>query len=269
MRREFFAEFLGTFVLMVFGLGVNAQVFLGDETFGNFFSVNLGWGVAVMLGVYTAGRITGGHLNPAVTIAMFVRGSLGISKVAPYIAAQFLAAFVASAVVFGVYSEQLAAYESSLQIPDGVAHHVETSGIFATYPRKYDNGVQLSNTTGLIDQVLGTAMLLLCVCAISDDRNLAPRSNLGPLVVGSVVLMVGMSFGSNCGYAINPARDLGPRMFTAVAGWGGAVFSTPNGFWWLAPVVGPIVGGIAGVVAYDQLLTRWRPQDEADEEVKA
>lgn len=262
MRREFCAEFLGTFVLMTFGLGVNAQVFLGADSFGTFFNVNLGWGVAVMLGVYTAGRVTGGHLNPAVTIAMFVRGSLGKSQVLPYVAAQMLAAIVASAVVFGVYSEQLAAYEQTLEIPEGVAHHVETSGIFATYPRKYKSGEQISNTTGLIDQVLGTAMLLLCVCAISDDKNMAPASNMGPLVVGSVVLMVGMSFGSNCGYAINPARDLGPRLFTAVAGWGGAVFSTPNGYWWLAPVVGPIVGGIVGVVAYDQLLTRWHPKDE-------
>ena len=268
MRREFFSELLGTFVLMLFGLGVNAQVTLGDSQFGDFFSINVGWGIAVTLGVYAAG-VTGGHLNPAVTIAMFVRGAISSSRVLPYIGAQLLGALLASALVFGVYSEQLGKHEAALlgsqaSVQGEAGHLIETAGIWATYPREYKNGARLSNMTGLIDQVVGTAILLLCVCALTDQRNLAPQSNLAPLLVGSIVLMIGMSFGSNCGYAINPARDFGPRLFTAMAGWGGAVFATPNQLWWLVPIIGPIVGGIVGVLAYDQLITRWHPESSED-----
>ena len=199
-RREINAEFLGTFTLMVFGLGVNAQVTLGDGQFGDWLSINIGWGLAVTLGVYVSGGITGGHINPAVTLAMWARGRLPRGKVAPFMLAQFAGAFVASALVFVVYYEALAAYE-----PPGetARFSMDTAGIYGTYPSELKNGERLSLLGGFIDQVAGTALLLMCVFAIGDAKNIGPKSNLGPVVVGMVVFMIGMSFGSNAGYWIN------------------------------------------------------------------
>ena len=284
-KKEFFAEFLGTLVLMVFGLAVNAQVNLGDQQYGTYLSINLGWGLAVVFGVYVAGGVTGAHINPAVTIAMACRRALPWNRVVPFIAAQMLGAFVASAIVYGVYYEQIQNIEAveaagsevfrgddgprqAGKSSDKASHHtMATAGIFGTYPRSFSNldPETISNWTGLLDQIVGTAILLLVICAVGDGRNLAPQSNIGPMVVGALVLMIGLSFGSNCGYAINPARDLSPRLFTYVAGWGSQVFKDPNTLWYLVPVVGPIIGGILGVVTYDQLISRFHESEPESE----
>ena len=301
--RDMSAEFLGTMVLMLFGLGVNAQVTLGKVTvplsegdlgryvgkitefqYGDYLSINFGWGVGVMLAVYVAGGVTGAHINPAVTIAMACRRALPWNRVVPFIAAQMLGAFVASAIVYGVYYEQIQNLEAVEAAASGIFAGVDspghqgnssdivsqytmaTAGIFGTYPRSFSNldPETISNWTGLLDQIVGTAILLLVICAIGDARNLAPKSNIGPMVVGALVLMIGLSFGSNCGYAINPARDLSPRLFTYMAGWGSQVFKDPNTLWYLVPVVGPIIGGIIGVVTYDQLISRFHESESDD-----
>ncbi len=230
-----------------------------------------------MLAVYVAGGVTGAHINPAVTIAMACRRAIPWKSVAPFIAAQMLGAFIASAIVYGVYYEQIQnaeAIEAAWSIAGGgvespqyqgissdkASHHtMATAGIFGTYPRSFSSlpPTTISNWTGLLDQIVGTAILLLVICAVGDVRNLAPQSNIGPMVVGALVLMIGLSFGSNCGYAINPARDLSPRLFTYVAGWGSQVFKDPNTLWYLVPVAGPIIGGILGVVTYDQMISRF------------
>ena len=128
-----------------------------------------------------------------------------------------------------------------------------TAGVFATYPQAF-----LSTFPGgLIDQIVGTALLLLLIFAISDTKNLAPDPKFAPVVIGLIVTVIGMTFGFNAGYAINPARDLGPRLFTAVAGWGGEVFRAGNGWWWV-PIAGPLIGGVVGGVAYDLLVTNLR-----------
>jgi len=261
--REFWAEFLGTFVLMVFGLGVNASVFLGNGDAGDFFSINAGWGLAVIMGVYMAGGITGAHLNPAVTLAMAVSGRCTWDRVPRYITAQMLGAFVAAALIYLLYFEAIDKVTLNtpvLNVADRV-HSIETSGIWVTYPRKI--GFQQLSTipTGLVDQIVGTFMLVLCVCALGDSKNMSPQSNLGPLAVGAIVFMIGMAIGFNTGYAINPARDLGPRLFLFVAGWGTKLFTSPDAIWWMVPVIGPCIGGCLGAVVYDQLITRFHPAD--------
>ena len=296
--KEISAEFLGTLVLMVFGLGVNAQVTVGKVTtligeasftsfaYGDYLTLNFGWGVAVMLGVYVAGGITGAHLNPAVSVAMAFRKKLAWTKVPAYIAAQVIAAIVASGIVYLVYFEQIeyveqaaqaqaiknaqalpvvteAGLEIQVEIKDG-RRTMESAGIFATYPREFDDNNRVTNWTGLLDQFVGTALLLLVICAVVDKKNAGPDESLAPIAIGAIVLMIGMGFGANCGYAINPARDFGPRLFTFLAGWGPMVFLEPDNFWYLVPIIGPVLGGVAGVAAYDQLITRFY-SDEEDE----
>jgi MIP family channel proteins len=259
MVRELAAEFLGTFVLILFGVAVVAQVVLSGNQNGEYLSINLGWGMAVTMAVYVAGGVSGAHLNPAVTVALAVHRGFEWRKVLPYIVAQLAGAFVASAVVYLTYHEALQAFDGGVrQIPGAGVEHA-TAGIWATYPA----GFLSTFPGGVIDQVVGTAMLVLMIFALSDEKNLPPKMNLAPLLVGAVVFLIGMTFGFNSGYAINPARDFGPRVFTAIAGWGGDVFTAGNHWWWV-PIIGPLVGGVLGGWIYDIFITHRHPDDVAE-----
>jgi MIP family channel proteins len=246
--REVAAEFLGTFVLICFGVGVVAQVVLGAGDTGQYLSINLGWALGVTLGCYIAGGISGAHLNPAVTLALAVLRGFPPRKVIPYILAQFAGAFAASAVVYLTYYDALNVFDPERTL--------KTAGIWSTYPQDY-----LSNVPGgLVDQIVGTALLMMAVFAIGDQRNMKLPAPFGPLLVGLTVLAIGMTYGLNAGYAINPARDLGPRLFTYLAGWGAPVFQAHDHWWWV-PVVGPCIGAIVGGLLYDLLIT-WRYEPE-------
>jgi MIP family channel proteins len=241
--REVLAEFFGTFILIVFGVGVVAQVVLSRQTAGNYLSINLGWGLAVTMGCYVSAGVTGAHLNPAVTLALAVHRRFPWSKVLPYAIAQVAGAFVASAVVYITYREALTAFDGGVRQvlgPQG------TAGIWATYPQPFLSVFP----GGFVDQVVGTALLLGVILGITDTRNSPAPAGLAPLIVGLLVVVIGMTFGFNAGYAINPARDFGPRLFTAVAGWGGGVFTAANNWWWV-PVVAPLIGGTIGGWTYD------------------
>jgi MIP family channel proteins len=248
LKQELMAEFLGTFILIVFGVGVVAQVILSGGRSGSYLSINLGWGLGVAMGIYVAGGVTGAHLNPAVTLALAMRRDFAWVKVLPYSLAQIAGAFVASAVVFLAYLEAFNAFDNGARMVNG---DKATAGIFATYPQPF-----LSTFGGLIDQIVGTALLVLLILAITDARNIAPSGNVAPLVIGLVVTAIGMTFGFNSGYAINPARDLGPRLFTLVGGWGPQVFSAANHWFWV-PIIGPLLGGILGAFAYDSLVGKY------------
>ncbi len=236
------AEFLGTFVLIAFGVGVVAQGVLSANANGSYLAINLAWGIAVMLGVFVAGGVSGAHLNPAVTVALAVHRGLPWGKVAPYVAAQTLGAFAGAALVFLTYREAFTAFDTGVR---QIAGAQGTAGIFATYPQPF-----LSIAGGFVDQVVGTMLLMAGVLAVTDQRNTAPPAWLTGPLVGALVLAIGVAFGFNAGYAINPARDLGPRLFTAVGGWGPGVFTAGGGWWWV-PVVAPCVGAILGAFLYD------------------
>jgi MIP family channel proteins len=239
---------------MVFGLGANAQYVLGGGEFGGYLALNFSWGLAVTMGVYTCAGISGAHINPAVTLALAVHRRFPWRKVLPYCSAQFAGAFVASVVVYFVYAEALHDFDNGIRQISG---NQGTAGIWGTYPSEY-----LSTFPGgFLDQMIATALLVAMLFALADDRNIVPKSNLGPVIVGGVVLLIGMSFGLNAGYAINPARDFSPRLFTAIAGWGLDVFSVNDNWWWV-PVVGPCVGAVLGGFIYDRLISDHHPADE-------
>ncbi len=243
LTRELLAEFLGTFVLIVFGVGVVAQVVLSKQTAGTTLSINIAWGLAVTMGCYIAAGVSGGHLNPAVTLALAVHRQFPWRKVLPYSLAQFAGAFVASVVVFVTYHEALAAFDGGVRQVLGAQG---TAGIWATYPQPF-----LSTFPGgVIDQVVGTALLVGGIFGITDSRNSPAPAGVAPVIVGLLVLLIGASFGFNAGYAINPARDFGPRLFTFVAGWGSEVFSAGNSWWWV-PIVAPCLGAVLGGWIYD------------------
>ncbi|MFE5813227.1 MIP/aquaporin family protein [Streptomyces sp. NPDC056479] len=262
---ECIAEFLGTFVLISFGCGVVAMAVAalpgsgrtaGPTTFflgaGDWLLITWGWAMAVVLGIYVAGGVSGAHLNPAVTLAFAVRRKFPWARVVPYWASQVLGALAGAALVYGVYHDAINTFDDVMKGPKTNGHTLATFSIFATFPAPYFNG---GIWGPLIDQMVGTAFLVMLVVAIIDLRNTAVKANLGPLVIGFVVAAIGMSFGANAGYAINPARDFGPRLFTWMAGWQDLAFpgSLPgafSGYWWI-PIVGPLVGGVIGVLVYD------------------
>jgi len=255
LLREVLAECLGTFILIVFGVAVVAQVVLSKQTAGSYLSINIAWGLAVTMGCYVSAGVTGAHLNPAVTLALAAHRRFPWAKVAPYAAAQLAGAFLASAVVYATYHEALTAFDGGVRQvlgPQG------TAGIWATYPQPF-----LSIFPGgVVDQIVGTALLVGVIFAITDERNSPAPAGLAPVVVGMLVVLIGATFGFNSGYAINPARDFGPRLFTAMAGWGGEVFRAANGWWWV-PIVAPCIGGVLGGWVYDAFVGKHLPSRPA------
>jgi glycerol uptake facilitator protein len=191
-----------------------------------------------------------------VTLAFAVRRKFAWAKVLPYMAAQVIGAFVGAALVFLVYFNAIDAFNIANHSPRSGGNALATYSIFATFPASYFHG---GYAGPLIDQIVGTAFLLIFVVALIDLRNTAVGSNLAPLAIGLAVAAIGMSYGANAGYAINPARDFGPRLFAYFAGWGkvalpgtynnGAGFAFSNYFW--IPIVGPLIGGVIGVLLYD------------------
>ncbi|MFJ9663566.1 MIP/aquaporin family protein [Streptomyces sp. NPDC101219] len=258
---EMVAEFLGTFVLILFGLGSVAVAVVGLPGSGrqavdfgpaNWLIIAWGWGLAVVFGVYVAGGISGAHLNPAVTLGFAVRKDFAWNKVPAYWLAQVFGAFVAAALVYASYRWAIDAANADAGIPRDES--LATYSIFATFPAEYFGN---SWWGPLLDQIIGTGMLLMLICAVIDTRNTAPMANLGPFIIGLIVVAIGLTFGTNAGYAINPARDFGPRLFTFFEGWGDialpGTFGWFSGYWWI-PIVGPLIGGVIGVLVYDWLI---------------
>ena len=249
LTGELLAEFVGTLVLMMLGTGVVAMVVLfgkgvpAEIVNGGFTNITLAWGLAVTMGIMIAGKISGAHLNPAVTITLAAFRGFPWSKVAPYCAAQLAAAFAAAALVFLNFRPAFAKFDPALE---------KTVGVFTTFPAFPE-----SLMPGFIDQVIGTALLLLLIFAITDDRN-QPSGPLTPLLVGLVVVAIGMAFGGIHGYAINPARDFGPRLFTALAGFRNNGLTDGSGVF-IVPIVGPIIGGLLGGALYDKLIRPYLP----------
>jgi glycerol uptake facilitator protein len=256
---ELVSEFLGTFILVLIGDGVVAMVVaLGS---GTWETITWAWGLAVVMGVYVAGGLSGAHINPAVTIALATRGKFAWNKVVPYIGAQLVGAFAAAAVLLINYNPAITAFEKAHNIVrSSAAGTPGTAGIFSTFPNAAA-GVGWGNA--LFDQILGTALLVAVLFAIIDKRNQPVQSNLAPVVIGLLVVAIGMAIGGNAGYAINPARDLGPRLLTAFGGWGANPFTYTADFfgvalpYFLVPIIGPIIGGVVGAYVYDYGINRY------------
>jgi glycerol uptake facilitator protein len=242
--EAYLGEFIGTMILIILGDGVVAGVLLRNSKAENsgWIVITFGWGMAVAIAVYCVFQFSTAHINPAVTIALAVAGLFPWADVVPYIIAQFLGAFVGAVIVWLAY----------------LPHWRETAdpglklGVFCTAPAIYNT------PANLVTEIVGTFMLLFGISGIAANSASAGPAvanvvgiGLNPLLVGLLVLGIGLSLGGPTGYAINPARDLGPRIAHAVLpieGKGGNDW----GYSWI-PVVGPIIGGILGALAFKYL----------------
>jgi len=260
---ELVAEFLGTFIIIAFGDGVVAMAVAALNQSGrgaaNFLSnadwllIAWGWGFAVAFAVWVAGGVSGAHLNPAVTLGLALRRGFEWRKVPSYWAAQVLGAFVGAALVYLNYRFAIGSFEHANHITRGAANSVPTYSIFATFPAKYFH----TWVGPFVDQVIGTAFLVGFIFAVTDEFNAPVKGNLAPIIIGFIVVAVGMSYGANAGYAINPARDFGPRIFAWLQGWKEIAmpgnYGNVNAYFWI-PIIGPLVGAAVGSVIYDVLI---------------
>ncbi|XP_047380739.1 aquaporin-7 isoform X1 [Sciurus carolinensis] len=241
MVREFLAEFMSTYVMMVFGLGSVAHMVLGGKNFGSFLSVNLGFGFGVTMGIHVAGNISGAHMNAAVTFATCALGRMPWKKFPVYVLGQFLGSFMAAVTIYGLFYSTIIHYSGNLLTVTGPT---ATAGIFATYLPEH-----MMLWRGFLDEMFVTGMLQLCLFAITDKDNNPALQGTEALVVGILIVTIGASLGMNTGYAMNPSRDLPPRFFTFIAGWGKQVFSAGDNWWWV-PVVAPLLGAYLGGIIY-------------------
>jgi glycerol uptake facilitator protein len=260
---ELVAEFLGTAIIIVFGDGVVAMVVAalnqsgrGPKPFvaqADWLLIAWGWGFAVCFAVYVAGGVSGAHLNPAVTVALALRRGFEWTKVPTYIAAQVLGAFAGAALVYFNYHYAIASFESANHITRGTSGSVPTYSIFATFPAGYFH----SWFGPFADQVIGAGFLVFFIFAVTDEFNSPPEGNLAPLIVGFIVVAIGLSLGANAGYAINPARDFGPRILAWIEGWKKIAFpgdyGNVNTYFWI-PIIGPVVGASIAAYLYDFLI---------------
>jgi glycerol uptake facilitator len=257
---ELWAEFFGCFILISFGDGVVAMLWalVGSgrssagplQSSGDWLLITWGWALAVCFAVYVSGGVSGAHINPAISLGAAIRKQLPWGKVPSYWAAQVLGCFVGAALVFLVYNQAINHFDQVNHIIKGQPASVATYSTFATFPAPYFGSVW----GPLIDQIVGTFFLALFVWAVTDEFNLPVGSNMGPFIIGMIVMAVGISFGANAGYAINPARDFGPRIFAWIAGWGrvampGDYLHISNYFW--VPIVGPLIGASIASWFYD------------------
>lgn len=256
MFGSLIGEVFGTFILILLGDGVVANVGLAPRLAGtayNWNTITIGWAFAVIVAVYVSAGVSGAHINPAVTIALALKRGFPWARVAPYIIAQMVGAFLGAAAVYLAYGDGLRA----AGLPN-----VWCTGPGSVFGQAFWGGSSATNTgsysflDAFFTEVLGTAVLLWGVLASGNSKNTGLMHNLGPFLVGGTVLAVGLSLGGPSGYAINPARDLGPRLFGLVSGTQN-LFST--GYWWI-PIVGPIVGAVIGVFLYDWLVTPFLPK---------
>jgi glycerol uptake facilitator protein len=235
VAEKFLAEVLGTGALILLGDGVVAGVLLSRSKAQNsgWIVITWGWGIGVMVAVYAVGQFSGAHLNPAVTVGLWINGNIDAGDVPKYFVGEFLGAMIGAALVFFAYYQHFAQTEDpGLKL-----------AVFSTGPA-------IRNTFwNLTTEIIGTMILVVGILGIVDPGNKGVgTAQLGGLLVGLLVLVIGLSLGGPTGYAINPARDLGPRIMHAILPIPGKGPSDWAYAW--IPVVGPLLGGALGAVIY-------------------
>lgn len=229
-------EFIGTFVLVLLGCGVVACVSLRKSKGegAGWVVVTLAWGLAVMCGVLIAGPYTGAHLNPAVTLGLAAAGKFPWEYVLPYIVSQIAGGILGAVIVYVFYKDHF----------DATAEAETKIGVFATIPaiKNYRRN--------MICEIVGTFILVLVILFMGDKENSSEvgLGSVGALPVALLVVVIGMSLGGTTGYAINPARDLGPRIAHAILPIKGKGSSQWSYSW--VPIVGPLLGGVLAALLY-------------------
>ncbi len=254
LRTAFLGELVGTFIIVFFGCGVvAASVTTGAQS--GVFQVAIVWGIGVALAIYSTAALSGAHLNPAVTISLAVHQRFPLARVVPYLLAQVAGAFAAAAVVYFFFADALSLHEAANGLTRGLPGSEGSAMVFGEF---FPNpgGKALTEAKAIVThlrafgiEVIATAVLMVVILAVTDERNKERPAQHAPVLIGLTVTLLISICGPLTMACFNPARDLGPRLFSSVAGWGSVPF-TANGIGWLtvyilAPILGAVLGGFA------------------------
>ena len=250
---QLISEAMAMFIIIAFGDSVAAMYTLYSPSPYQqaYWGVCIAWGLAVAIAIYTTGSVSGCHGNPAVTLALAVYRGFSWRKVVPYCAAQVAGAFAGAGVVLLLFGPVLDHFNlaSHLTRADGGG-----AGVFFTHP-----GLAITPMHAFGDEIVLTAFLIFGIFAITEQYNeMAPGANAGALMIGFLVALIGASMGYLEAWAINPARDFGPRLFCFLTGWGSSALPSPESYWWV-PILGPLIGGVVGGGAYQLLILPFLP----------
>nr|CBX78941.1 Glycerol uptake facilitator protein [Erwinia amylovora ATCC BAA-2158] len=250
LKGQCIAEFLGTATIIFFGAGCVAAMKVAGTPFGQW-EISIVWGLAVAMAVYLTAGISGAHLNPAVSVAMWLFANFDGRKVIPYATAQVTGAFCSAALVYGLYHNLFLDYEQTHQMVRGSVESLDLAGVFSTYPNPH-----ISVGQAFLVELTITAIMMALIMALTDDGNGLPRGPIAPLLIGLLIATIGASMGPLTGFALNPARDFGPKLFAWVAGWGHIAFTGDRDIpYFLVPIFGPLLGASLGAFGYRALIT--------------
>lgn len=237
--REELAELLAVIVQLTLGFCASLASTTSKGVSGDALAANLSWGFATMIGIYIAGGISGAHMNPAISIMLWIYRGFPLRKVPGYAFAQVLGAFIAALIAFGVYQSQIEMYGGSDLATGG------TANAFVTGPRNHNVGA----STAFFTEFVATAILAIVVLALGDDTNAPPGAGMNAFIMGLVITVESNAFSNNTGCSMNPSRDFGPRLALLALGYGNAGFT--SGYWAYGPWAATISGAIVGGAFYD------------------
>ncbi|HLC16256.1 MAG TPA: MIP family channel protein [Thermodesulfovibrionia bacterium] len=254
--HDFAGEFIGTFMLVFFGCGSVAVTVLFSAHVG-LFQVALLWGIGVTLSIYATRHLSCAHLNPAVSIAMVLCRRMAFSRLPVYLAAQFVGAFVAAGMLYMVFGSSITEYERIHEILRGSQESVRTAMMFGEfYPNPAAGQAAVVTTTiAFVAEAIGTGILVFMILALTEDCNLGrPDSSFAPFFIGLTVTALISVIAPLTQAGLNPARDLAPRLFSMLAGWGKAALPDDNYGFLTVYVLGPVVGGAAASLIFTGII---------------
>ncbi|WP_413113860.1 MIP/aquaporin family protein [Thaumasiovibrio sp. DFM-14] len=250
LKNQCLAECLGTALAVFFGLACLAAIVAGGAEYG-LWEISIVWGLGFTLAIYLTAGISGGHLNPAVTIALAIFAGFDRKKVAPYIGAQFVGAFIGSAICYFLYSDLIALYELSNEIVRGSPESLVTAGIFGTYANA---AISIPHAAAV--EFFITGCLMVMIMALTDDSNGIAKGPLAPLLIGLAIAALGATTAPLTGFAMNPARDFAPKVMAMMAGWGEVSLTGARSIpYFIVPFIAPVLGAISGAALYRKCIT--------------
>ncbi len=263
LAGECLAEFIGTGLLILFGVGCVAALVLTGANFGQW-EVSIVWGLGVAIAIYCTAGVSGAHMNPAVTIALALFHGFEKHKVMPFIVSQLLGAFCSAALIYFLYQNLFAEFEATNNIVRGSIESLQTAGIFSTYPHS-----ALTFSGALLVEIVITAVLMFAILALTDDNNGGSKGPMAPLLIGVLIAVIGASLGPLTGFAMNPARDFGPKFFAYLAGWGDMALTGGRDIpYFIVPILGPITGACLGAWLYPKAVGAYLLSNKNDTELE-
>lgn len=250
---QLISEAMAMFLIIAFGDSVAAMYTLYSPSPYQqaYWGVCIAWGLAVTIAIYTTASVSGCHGNPAVTLSLAIYRGFSWRKVVPYWLAQIVGGFLGAAIVYTLFSPVIDHYNTVNQLTRASGG---AAGVFFTHP-----GLAITPMHAFGDEIILTAFLIFGIFAVTEQYNeMAPGANGGALIIGLLVALIGASMGYLEAWALNPARDFGPRLFCFLAGWGSAAFPSPDNYWWI-PIVAPLIGAVVGGGAYQLLIHPFLP----------